>query len=733
MVLASGTLAFKGLTGGTTSERSVLNVVPTELEKESRNIEVLRDASIRPRRGVDFVGASETGSAYIHSLRTSLATDELTQESTTGAFVPFKTVAGDILDFDIIFQNMSFKIYRHSLLKDYNTPYQTITPTLATDVSATQVNYSVMLKFANNRLFFAGKYIKPGYLYLGDDGITVKIRYISMHQRDFNTSTAASSRVVNAGKLYECIKAHTSAATDLTNFDAYGELIWNRYWVELNPQDAGATAAWSSGVSYTTNIAQVVDKHATVGVNNPYSVDYYDERLWLSTDDTVFYSQTIDEVDDDKDTASGTVEFGIMFSYNDPFSSEPDPLPTDGGNIPISVGKVWQILSMEDSMFVATSRKVYEIRGISSRFSSTDFKVSDVLNEGVNGVLNMAVADSKIYVFTTSNIWVSVQQQRTIQGSTTVFGKVGDSKIKTYYQDIPKTNKGTAYPIYSPIKGKIYYFHNGNNSPFDIEHRLVLGQIGYARNIMVLDISSPGIEQETQEQQALHNHIEIWEYTDHAHTGGVYIASAYLSDPVSAAISNVVVGASTVVVGADTVVVSSASGAEEGGDEIVVLAMQRVVSAPNITIKASAGVLESTSLRDWHTGGVLGVDYNAIAQLGTQIFETMIDKKGVPYAVFVFEKMATGSASCLFRSSFNFALPTTAGEATGRTSGQTEIYKDVKVVAHGTVDLSAYKATWYKHKIRGRGIAFQPTLQNTPGKDFRLYGWGQLAEVKRRQ
>lgn len=732
MVIATGTLAFKGLTGGITSEKSVLNIVPTELEKETRNIEVLRDGSIRPRRGADFVGLSESA-AYIHTIRTGLATDELTQESNTGAFVPFKTTSGDILDFDIIFQNMSFKIYRHSLVKDYDTPYQTITPTLATDISATQAGYSVMLKFANNRLFFAGKYIKPGYLYLGDDGVTVKIRYISIHQRDFNVGTAESDRVTNGGKLYECIKAHTSANTDLTNFDAYGELIWNQYWVELNPQDATGVAAWAPTTSYTTNIAQVVDKHAAIGVANPYSVDYYDERLWLATEDTVYYSTVIDEVDDDKDTATGTVEFGVMFSYNDPFSSEPDPLPIDGGNIPIAVGKVWQILSMEDSMFVATSRQIYEIRGISSRFSSTDFKVSDVLTEGTNGVLNMVVADNKLYVFTSSNIWVSVQQQRTIQGSTTIFGKVGDNKIKSYYQDIPKTNKGTAYPIYSPIKGKIYYFHNGNVSPFDTAHRLVLGQIGYARNIMVIDISTPGTEAETQEQQQLHNHIEIWEYSDNANTGGVYIASAYLSDPVSAAVSNVVVGASTVAVGSDQVIISSASGAEEGGDEIVLIAMQRIVSGANITIKSSLGVLESRSLRDWDSSVDLGVDYNAIAYLGTQIFETMIDKKGVPYAVFIFEKLVTGVGSCLFRSSFNFALPTTAGEATGKTSGQTEIYKDTKTVAHGQVSMSAYKATWYKHRIRGRGVAFQPTLQNTPGQDFRLLGWGELAAVKRRQ
>lgn len=732
MVIATGTLAFKGLTGGITSEKSVLNIVPTELEKETRNIEVLRDGSIRPRRGADFVGLSETA-AYIHTIRTGLATDELTQESNTGTFVPFKNTAGEILDFDIIFQNMSFKIYRHSLVKDYDTTYQTITPTLGTDIAATQAGYTVMLKFANNRLFFSGKYIKPGYLYLAADGTTVAIRYISIHQRDFNVATAASSRVVNAGKYYECIKAHTSNATDLTNFDAYGELNWNQYWVELNPQDAGATAAWSAGTSYTTNIAQVVDKQATVGIANPYSVDYYDERLWLATEDTTYYSTVIDTVDNLKNTATGAIEFGIMFSYNDPFSTEPDPLPIDGGNIPIAVGKVWQILSMEDSMFVATSRQVYEIRGISSRFSSTDFKVSDVLTEGTNGVLNMVVADNKMYIFTSSNIWVSVQQQRNIQGSTTVFGKVGDNKIKSYYQGVPKTNKGTGYPIYSPIKGKIYYFHNGTTSPFDTAHRLVLGQIGYARNIMVIDISTPGTEAETQEQQQLHNHIEIWEYTDNANTGGVYIASAYLSDPVSAAVSNVVVGASTVAVGSDSVIISSASGAEEGGDEIVLIVSQRSISGASITIKGSLGVLESRKLRDWDSSVALGVDYNAIAYLGTQIFETMIDRKSVPYAVFVFEKLVTGVGSCLFRSSFNFALPTTAGEATGKTSGQTEIYKDTKIVASGSVSLSAYKATWYKHKIRGKGVAFQPTLQNTPGKDFKLLGWGELAAVKQRQ
>ncbi len=734
MVIASGTLAFKGLTGGVTSEKSVLNVVPTELEIDSRNIEILRDGSIRPRRGADFVGKSNSGS-YIHTLRTGTAVNELTQESTSGVFASFKTTSGTILDYDIHFENMAFKCYLHSALKNYDSPGQTITPTTTTDIVTTQVNYTIMFKFANNRVFFAGKYIKPGYLYLKADNTTIGIRYISIHSRNLAVATTASSRVVNAGKLYECIKAHTSNATDLTNFDSYGELNWNQYWVELNAQDAGATAAWSAGVSYTTNIIQIINKHANAVSVNPYSVDYYDERLWLATEDKVFYSQVIDTVDNEKTTASGTIEFGVMFSYNDPFSTEPDPLPTDGGDIPIAVGKVWQIKSVEDSMFVGTSKFVYEIRGITSRFSSTDFKVSDVISEGINGVNNMVVADNRMYIFTTSNIWAGTQQQRNIQGATTIFVKVGSGKIKQYYQQIEKLNKGTAYPIYSAVKEKIYFFHNYGESPFDKVHRLVYGQMGYAKNVLVIDTSAPGLETETQEEQTLRQHFEIWEFADTAHKGDVYISSAYTTDPINAAKPIVVVGVQdTVVVGSDTVVASILEEIEISGDEIALLLMQRTPSSTNIIVKASIGVLETEALKDWDSSIDHSKDYIAIGYLGTQVFENLIDTKSVPYAVFVFDKMRSGLGSCLFRSAFSFAQPTDLGQqSTGKTSGFTEIYKDVKIVAHGSIDMTNYKSTWYKHRIRGKGLSFQPVIMNTPGKDFRLQGWGQLASTKRRQ
>lgn len=738
MSVITGSLVFKGLTGGLTSEKSVLNIVPTELEAESRNIEILRDSSLRPRRGADFVGLSASA-AFMHTHRTGTAAAELAQESMTGVFAPFKTSSGALLDLDIEFQNLSFKAYTHTLLKDYNAPYQTITPTITTDITALQIPYTVILKFAKNRVFFAGKHIKPGYIYLKADNTTLGIRYISIHIRDFNVATTASSRVTYSGKFYECVFAHTSAATDVTNFDAYGELVFNKYWVELNNQDIPVVppAVWSgASVSYSTNVSQVVNKHAAATATNPYCVDFYDERLWLATEDRVYYSQVILDVDNVKSTATGTVEFGLMMSYADPFSTtDADPAPTDGGEIPIASGKIWQILSVEDSMFVGTSKAVQEIRGISSRFSSTSYKISDVINEGVNGVANMAIADNKMYVATTSNIWASIQQQRVIQGSTTVFGKVGNSKIKTYYQDIAKINKGTAYMIYSPLKEKIYYFHNNGISPFDTTHRTVLGQIGYAKNIMVIDVSAPGIEAETQEQQSLRNHIEIWEYADTAHRGDVYIASAYLSDPISAAKSAVVVGVQNqVIAGAgNRVMMSSASGVDIGGDEIILLLMQRTPSGGNVVLTVSVGVLESESLRDWDSSAEHRKDYTAVAHLGTQTFENFLDSKTVTYATFIFEKQRAGLCSCLFRSSFNFAKPTALGESTGKTSGLTEIYKDVKKVAHGSIDLSNYKATWYKHKVRGRGVAFQPTLQNTPGKDFRLYGWGQLAQVKRRQ
>ncbi len=733
-MLITGAQIFKGLTGGINTEKSVLNIVATELEKDSRNIEVLHDSSIRPRRGVDFIGLSAS-SAYIHTTRTDTIANELNQESPSGIYAPFKTTTGNTYGIDIIFQNLSFKLYLHPNLVNFDTPLQTITPTVATDISTEQLGYTVSFKFAKNRVFFAGKFIKPGYLYLKNDNTTIGIKYISMHIRNLDTATAESDRVQHDNKYYECVRNHTSATSQLTDLDSYGETVFNQFWVELDISTMPSmTPAWANGISYTSNIEQVINKHAAVGASNPFTVDYHDDRLWLGRDDNIYYSQTVIEVDNEKVLLTGTNEFGLFFSYNDPFSTDiADPLPTDGGVIPIASGKVWQIAAVEDSMFVGTSLSIYEIKGNSSTFSSTDFKSPIILTDGINGVGNMIVADSKLYIFGTGNIWTTDKKQINYQGSTTNFLKTGNTKINEYYRNITKLAKGAGFLVHSPSKEKIYFFHNGNKSLFDNTHRNFPGQTGYAYNILVIDISVTGLQQDDPELAALRNHLELWELPDTANNGAVYIAGSYLSSPISAEDTQIVVGLSEVYSGSSDIIVKATSIEQVANDEIVILVLQRVPSGSNIITKASAGLLESRNLRDWESDSNNVSDYTATAYLGTQTFDTLMDNKTVPYAMFIFDKLTPGNGSCLFRSSFNFASPDIGGIITGKTSGQTEIYKDTKLIGSGSISMDGYKVTTYKHQINGRGLAFQPSLQNTPGKDFKLLGWGQLAQTRRRQ
>ena len=724
---------FKGLTSGITSDKSVLNVVPTELEEDSRNIKITRDGVLQPRRGADFVGQSDTGN-YMHTIRTSATSAETSQESPNGINGAFRTSTGGLLDRTIVFQDNVFKIFDHQNLKNYDAPDQTITPANLSRINTEQKFYSVQMVFGDNRLFFTGKKIQPGYIYLKSDNSTFGIAYLSVHTRNLTAATAASSRVQYLGKYYECIEAHTSAATDLTNTDTFGETIFNRYWMELdNTTIPGGTSTWTAATAYTTNFDTTFSKYTTLASDLPIAVDFWDNRLWIATESKSYYSQIAIDVEDIKNTLSGTHEYSIFAQANDPFSTDDSSLAaSDGGTITVDSGNMIDLKSMEDSMFIGTSTRVFEVRGATSSFSHTDFKVASVIDEGINGVENMVIANSKLYVFATTNIYGALDETRLAQSTPTKFGKIASTQIKDYYKDIPKLNKGTGRAVYSSTTEKIYFFHNGTTTTFDTDNRNVTGQNGYAKDILVLDIAGKTAESQDGNQSQVQNHIEIWTYADDADTGGTYIAGAFIATPTVPTFNTVVVGADTIVVGADTVIVGGASGATEGADEVVLIVMEKSISGSTATINATLGILESANLKDWEADGTRVTDYTSTALLGTQAFENLLDTQTVPYAIFVFEKLTDGTGSCLLRTSFNFSEPTTTGEGTGKTSTQTEIYLDTKNVAGGTVSMTNYKATYYKHRIQGRGIVFQPSLENTAGKDFKLLGWGQLVKTKRR-
>lgn len=729
-------LLLKGATGGTTSERTVLNILSTHLEEDTRNIEVRRDGGVRPRRATDFIAISDSAS-YMHDIRTASTALETSQESPSGIYADFKTSDGELVEKTIIFQDNVFKIYQHNNLKNFDAPNQTINPGIYADTQ--QKWHSVQMVFADNRIFFVGKKIQPGYLYLDPNNNTLNIVYLSLHRRDLDTATAVSSRVKLNGKLYECVEAYTSNATDLTNNDIFGELIFNRYWMEVdNTGDISGVSAWAASTAYTTNIVKVYDKYLPLSTVNPHTVAYWDNRLWWGTDSNLFYSQAAVGVEDAKTntTPSGTHEYSLFLQSADPYdTTDPTPVASDGGSIKPDAGKLWQLLNAEDSMFVGTSTQISEIRGATADFTHTDFKKGRVISEGINGLDNMVIADNRLYIFANNNIWAAVDEQRVSQTAYTKFSKVGGKKIKSYYIGIPKLNKGTARAVYSSTREKIYYFHNGSSTTFDSTNRTITGQNGYARSVMVVDISGTTTDIDPVPNEVfVENDIQIWDYEDHADSGGTYMAYAFSGAPTNPSFNSVVVGADTVIAGAgNNVIVSGLSGSQEGSDEIIVIAMERSVTAGTATIRASMTILESTSLQDWNSDVTRSTDYVSNADFGTQTFEDITSDKGIRFLLFAFEKLAAGTGSCLCRTSFNFAAPTTLGEGTGKTSGQTEVYLDTKNVGSGgTVSLENYKATTYKHRVRGRGVAFQVSLENTPGKDFVLLGWGQLIKAKRR-
>lgn len=723
---------LKGLVKGITTEKSVLNIQANELATESRNIEMLPDGSIRPRRGVDFISQGDSGN-YIFTTRTGSTASEISQESPSAIYAPFRTSTGELLERVVCFQDLKFQVFKLSNLNNYDSPDQTIDPT-STNVNTDQKYYNVCLHFADNKVFFAGRKMRPGYLYLDTDNVTLQIVYLEVHTRDTINNTAASTRRKNDGVLYECIEAHTSSST---NEPGTGS-DWIRYWNRLDSTgDLSGETAWATSQSYTTNILKKFPQDSVLGTINPHFITFGLGRLWIVTDDRIYYSRVITESatsDSDTTTANGANEYRTFYQDADPFdTNDNSPVASDGGFIEISDGIGQQIVVLQDRIFYSTTSKIFEIKGVSGKFSNIDFENVVAINEGVNGVNNMVVADRVVYVFGTGNIWVSREQDTQDSTARTKFNTVGNSRIKTYYKAIPRLNKGSGRAVYSAEKRAVYYFHNGTSTNFDNENRNVQGQPGYARNILRIQVESQEEAAAKQEEGVVTDSIQLWEYTDDADSDGAYIAYAFVTPPISDAENTVVVGTDTVLVGTDTVTIPSLSGAEEGQDELIVIGMQRSVSGTTVTIKTAFARLESTALRDWDSDTNLRTNYTAKAFLGTQTPNDLVDKFQVKYLVFIFEKLTDGTGSCKLRTSFDFVSPDSTGETIQKATGEIQIYQDDLIVGSGaTVDQASYDYVWKKHRVRGRGRSFQIALYNEANKDFKLMGFGQELKLKRR-
>lgn len=715
---------ISGFSGGLNTEKSVLNILPSEMANGSINVDIDADGSVRPRTGVDFLAESDN-TGFLQTLRTESTGTDDTQESPSGVFARFTASDATLVDRVVVYANNVFKVFllTEASLATFDTPSQTITPT--SRVGSEQREKNTHWTFGDNKLFFCGDKLQFGYISLAANNTDLEITYLEIRTRNLLDTDYAQvgSRVKNttSGNVYayEAIVAHTSGSGSPTDEPGDGA-TWQNNWVRLDIEPTGESA-WATSTAYVANIQRTNTYTETMSNSliRPDAIGFWKARLWIILGDRIYYSQVGIRAD----------KYQNFYQAADPFDTA-DPLPVegDGGSFLSEGGKGLQLLPLGNSMFFTTPSALYEVRSSGVGFDHTNFSVTQVLNEEIQSTNAMVIAEDTLYLFGNGNIWRTIGRDNLLTDDRTVFESVGDNKIQTLYSGIPRANKGSAYPIYNPSTRKIYWFHSQATTDFDTAYRDIEGYSGYARHCLVLDVKvTRGLTpQDDQANRIAKNTFSLWEYNDGANSELAYIAGSFLAPPIEGANSVVLAAADTVIDGSsDTVIAGTSSDTESSNRKLYCLVWQRSETGGNAITKGAIGQALSGALFDFPLDGTNTQEYTAKIFTGVQTYGDVLHNKATTYILFLFERLINGVGSCLIRTAYNWSPGTLAGEATNKTSAQKEVYKETKIAGGVSISTANHTHTWYKHRVRGRGKSFQIVLESTPGLDFRLIGWSQ--------
>jgi hypothetical protein len=609
-------LPISGFFNGLNTEASVLNVLPSEFMDGSINVELLPNASLRRRRGISFLGEDANG-AVVHTVLASTIVAETKQQSPSCLYVRLTSSNGNTFERVIVNIGNAFLIFEatKAALKDWDHPYQTLS---RAEHSATAQKFEhLTMKQSGNKIFFAGKYTQPGYLFVADNE-TLAIHYYNVLIRDLNAglvtpvvsappapylgtfaltgaidpstfstltgtgsvSSTKNARVSKNNRWYDCIETHVS---DATNSPGDGTGYWQRYWMVLSGPipTTPAIAAWASGTTYTSTFIKRYNADTPVvdGVTFPTTVEFFANRVWLAGDpkypNTVYFSQSI--VSDD--------DIYRFHQEADPLEPEdPDLVDDDGGLFEIqSGGRVFCLLAMTGQVYAGTDLGVHEIKGPTGVFKATDFSVVQVLTDGVLGPGNMVRTEREFLVFGRSSVWRSDLNNIFTSSTFTSFVSLSDNTIAGDYAAIPEGNKSRGVAVYNPSDLRVYYFVSKDLTAFDNLYARQAAP-GYVRNCLVVgtrfsdkeskDLMDGG-SSDASTRRTIKAPFFWYEFADTALTEVPYIAYPYLCKFLNTTSVNVVDSDVLVVDSAVQVVAEAPS--SDVAFEVILLALIREV------------------------------------------------------------------------------------------------------------------------------------------------------------
>lgn len=785
-------ITYFNFSGGLNTEASPVNMEPNDAV-DLLNIELESDGSIRPRKGVDFVGSKSDGTIYetttfdqtsLYGSYTNLAPSTFIFEHTLSTGER-KNLAIAVVETNLYI----YEIQDLYTLSDHDQPIQTI------DISTTDnafVHYKTQMIQNENRVYLLNEFLPLGYLEYSEaiGGMLYKIQDIYI--RDLDSDGEVCSYVNNDGKLWQCIKGHRSGAD---NEPGVGDST-DSYWTVMGAQDTTNYSSWvdsAAANSRVTILSEYWDEenfvdawdvynciltHTSAASNKPGSgVDW--ETYWIKTE-TVGGS-SIGSLPN-RPAPAWLVSTGYSLlgaaTYTSnieivQWSDEVRPIGWKAGTF--SIGRFWLAGNPLKPNTLYFSQAIIEAKQYNRMFQEADpydQQDSDIVDSD-GGILNITGANriealapyrGGVIVFANNGIWY-------VSGSTGIF-KATDFSIDKI------SDEGIAgQATFAIVEDKLAYFTNSNVFIIDFpdisqipKPLKISGKIDtFYRSIPINNKkTSKVLYSPAHKILYLFTNFEDKEYLDNQNSkhqpnqfrdvlifdgnlnawykyslstddvgNDVYIADAFITDGgdneqtvvIDLLENNVVSNAS------ELVFARSSTGVPEGS----IVGLMLAKKSTNFT-QWAYGRLDGTTTQDFSLSSVDIVAVPSYIESAYQIFDDIEHQKQVPKITTIFERLEFGiiddttgedvnQAGCLYQVNFDWAT----SSKSPKYGTARQAYRPYRFgISYNDGSDPGLLTVVNMHSVRGRGRGLQLRFSNDGTKDFHLYGWQlQLRASKR--
>jgi hypothetical protein len=435
----------------------------------------------------------------------------------------------------------------------------------------------------------------------------------------------------------------------------------------------------------------------------------YAGRLWLaglestssgssikapSINSMILFSRLIKNEDD----------LNKFYQEADPTSDEINELiATDGGFIiiPEATG-IQRLEAISQSLLVFAENGVWEVRGGESGFNATDYQVNKITNIGSMSRMAIVNAESSIFYFAKSGIYViEPDQTQTLYKAT----NITENTVQTLYLGIPSASRAKAVGVFEPEYRKIRWLYQSDSA----ETKYV-----YNREL-ILDLQLGAFSK--------------YKYTTPTASSpqicGIYTTPNFTTLTGEAIVTDSTGATVTDSLGASVTVPTTAR--QDSASAVKYL----TIEVPTTGLwQMTVAARSNTEFKDWATFGD-NVDAPAYMVTGYNISGDSMRYKQVPYVTFHFNRTETGfdtllaprnPSSCLVTPYWDFADSSTSG----KIGTQFEAYRlNRNYIPSGSGDSFNYGQSVIstKSKLRGRGRALSLRMDTQSGYDCQMYGW----------